>query len=190
VPPRRRRYTFALGSLVSHVHLFGRHFFSAPMERILKTKLKGGRFEDVSETRSRIMSSIRGKRNRTTELALRLALVRSHVRGWRLHPSDVLGHPDFYFPTQRTAIFVDGCFWHGCPLCGHLPKTRTRFWEAKITRNRQRDSRTKKILTMSGFTVLRVWEHQLKTPQGMTRAISTICRAVRIGRRGWRPRPK
>lgn len=144
------------------------------MERILRYKLKDGCFQDVNQTTSRIMSSIRGKRNRTTEVVLQLALVRNKIRGWRLHPEYIFGRPDFYFPRQKVAVFVDGCFWHGCPRCGHIPKTRSEFWHAKINRNRQRDRRTKRVLSQSGITVIRVWEHQLKSPHGVRQAVSLV----------------
>jgi DNA mismatch endonuclease (patch repair protein) len=132
------------------------------MERILKSTLQDGAFMGVSPTRSRIMASIRGKSNKSTEVALRLALVRAGIRGWVLHPADLQGRPDFYFVKQRLAVFVDGCFWHGCPRCGHIPKTRTEFWAAKIERNRSRDRKNRRLLASKGVKVLRVWEHELR----------------------------
>src|SRR5438874_12771838 len=102
------------------------------MERRLRLKLPRGKFLNVSASRSRTMSAIRGKNTRSTERALRSALIRAGIKGWRLHPDHVLGKPDLYFPKHRIAIFVDGCFWHSCPKCGHIPKTRQAFWRAKI----------------------------------------------------------
>ena len=144
------------------------------MERFLRLKLKTGRFESVNPTRSRIMSSIRGKSNRTTEQALRLALVRNGLSGWKLHPSDILGRPDFFFPKHRLAVFVDGCFWHGCPKCGHTPNTRRAFWKAKIRRNRERDALTSRRLRADGIRVLRIWEHELGDPRGLASSIARI----------------
>lgn len=131
------------------------------MERFLKSKLENGWFENVSPQRSRTMSAIRGKSNRSTELLLKMAFVRARVKGWVLHPTTVCGKPDFYFHRQRLAIFVDGCFWHGCPKCGHIPKTRAKFWRAKINRNRQRDRNTVALLKANQIRVLRIWEHRL-----------------------------
>ena len=111
------------------------------MERRLKSHLPEGKFVGVSIHRARIMSAIRGKSNRTTELRLRMALVRSGIEGWTLHSSALPGKPDFCFPKSRVAVFVDGCFWHGCDRCGHVPKTRSAFWQAKFERNQERDPR-------------------------------------------------
>ncbi|MFB3918357.1 MAG: very short patch repair endonuclease [Terriglobales bacterium] len=144
------------------------------MERFLKSKLENGQFSGVSTTRSRIMSSIRGKGNKTTEVTLRLALVRAGISGWRLHAQDVPGRPDFFFPAQRLAVFVDGCFWHGCPKCGHAPSTRREFWQAKIKRNRQRDHKTKWALHADSIRTLRVWEHSLRDARQISRVIRQI----------------
>src|SRR5437868_558188 len=108
------------------------------------------------------MSLIRSSGNKTTESKLRLALVRNGVRGWTLHRRDVFGTPDFYFQKQKLAIFVDGCFWHGCLKCGHIPKTRKAFWSAKFQRNQDRARTVKRILSGAGIRTLRVWEHELK----------------------------
>ncbi|MFB3814869.1 MAG: very short patch repair endonuclease [Terriglobales bacterium] len=132
------------------------------MERLLRMQLRDGRFAHVTPERSRIMSSIRGKRNKTTESALRMALVRARICGWTLHAHDLPGRPDFYFRDHRLAVFVDGCFWHGCPRCGHLPKTHSGFWQLKITRNRQRDKQTRERLQRRGIRVVRYWEHELR----------------------------
>ncbi len=69
--------------------------------------------------------------------------------------------PDFVFPRLRVAVFVDGCFWHGCPRHATWPKTRAAFWLAKITGNKARDRRVNRLLRTKGWRVLRVWEHEL-----------------------------
>ena len=107
------------------------------MERTLRKHLPGGVFDGVSPARSRAMAAVRGRGNKTTERGLRLGLVRGGVRGWKLRPKGLRGNPDFLFPEARVAIFVDGCFWHGCPDCGHVPRTNRAFWAAKIERNRE-----------------------------------------------------
>src|SRR5262249_54282670 len=122
------------------------------MERRLKAFLPGGVFANVSSVRSRSMSRIRGRDNRTTERGLRMALVRSGLRGWTMHPK-LPGRPDFYFADKRLAVFVDGCFWHGCRRCGHVPATRSEFWNAKLKRNRQRDRLTTSRLKSQGISV-------------------------------------
>ena len=137
------------------------------MERYLRTKLKGGVFKNVDQKRSRVMSRIRSKGNKTTEAKLRYALVRAGISGWSMHPHEVFGKPDFYFHKEKLAVFVDGCFWHGCLKCGHIPKTRSCFWSAKFERNRQRSIRVKKTLSRSGIRVLRFWEHELHDAQSV-----------------------
>jgi len=124
------------------------------------------------------MSAIRGKNNKTTEIALRMALVRSGISGWTCHPMTLPGKPDFFFKRRRLAVFVDGCFWHACPKCGHLPKTRSDYWQAKLAINQARDRRKSRLLRESGYRVLRIWEHQLKTRAGTLHAIEKIKQAL------------
>lgn len=131
------------------------------VERELRRHLPGGEFKDVPRNRSMTMSAIRGRGNKTTEFRLRLALVRVGLSGWSVTPREVPGKPDFYFSECKVAAFVDGCFWHGCPKCGHIPKTNSSFWAAKIARNSQRDTVTSKQLRALGHYVLRFWEHDI-----------------------------
>ena len=109
------------------------------MERALKDKLVNGRFEGTSPERSRIMSAVKGRNNRTTELRFRLALVRAEIHGWTVRPKGALGNPDFWFEERQVAIFIDGCFWHGCRPCGRQSKSNIEFWATKIERIRNRD---------------------------------------------------
>lgn len=120
------------------------------------------------------MAAIRGKHNRTTELALRMALVRSGISGWRLQAVDLPGKPDLFFERKRVAVFVDGCFWHGCPLCGHVPKTRTEFWQAKIQRNKHRHIFVARQLKEKGIRVIRIWEHSLKSDVGKRKVLNHL----------------
>jgi len=129
---------------------------------------------NVSVSRSRTMSAIRGKNTRSTERTLRMALTRAGIKGWRLHANEIIGNPDIYFPKCRLAVFVDGCFWHGCTLCGHIPRTRGLFWAAKIRRNRQRDRRTSQKLQCGGTKVLRIWEHSLRSKRERDAVIRSV----------------
>ena len=133
------------------------------MEKLLKEKLIRGKFINVGPIRSRTMGAIRSKNNRSTEQRLRMELIRNGIKGWRLHPKHVFGSPDIFFPKQRVAIFVDGCFWHGCPNCGHIPKTRRSFGKMKIERNQSRDRKTTLALKKQAIKVVRSWECQLKS---------------------------
>ena len=149
------------------------------MERQLKQYLKKGKFEDVPFVRSRIMSAIRGKNNLSTELRLRMAFVRNEVKGWKLHAKELPGNPDFYFKKEKVAVFVDGCYWHGCSKCGHIPKTRARFWEAKIKRNQERDRKKRMELRKIGISSIRIWEHELKKTCDSAMVVAKILKAMK-----------
>ena len=121
--------------------------------------------------RSRIMSRIRSRGNASTELRL-VELFRAHkITGWRRNQK-ILGKPDFIFRQQRLAIFVDGCFWHGCPRCYRRPRSNLKYWDRKVLRNRERDRAVTRRLKRLGWRVLRIWAHQLKEPQSALRRIA------------------
>jgi DNA mismatch endonuclease, patch repair protein len=111
--------------------------------------------------RSALMAKVRNQGNKSTEGVVERGLTSARICGWIKHPRTILGSPDFYFPQLRIAIFVDGCFWHSCPKCGRIPKSRVTFWVAKIADNRRRDNRVRRRLRSSGVHVLRLWEHEL-----------------------------
>lgn len=113
-------------------------------------------------TRSRNMSRIRSAGNMTTEKRLRAYLMRARISGWHIHASELIGKPDFIFPTEKVAVFVDGCFWHGCPRCGHTPKSNQRYWSPKLLRNRSRDKAVSRQLKKTGWNVVRLWEHEIR----------------------------
>jgi DNA mismatch endonuclease (patch repair protein) len=110
--------------------------------------------------RSAVMSRIRGAGNKDTELRLIQVFRANGVKGWR-RGSKLPGKPDFIFPKMKTAVFVDGCFWHGCPKHATWPKARAAFWLAKLTGNKARDRRVNRLLRAKGWKVLRIWEHEL-----------------------------
>ena len=99
------------------------------------------------------------------------------------HPPSSIRHrpllvrPDFVFRKQRLVVFVDGCFWHGCPAHYTRPKARRVFWDAKIAANRARDRRINRALRAAGWRVLHVWEHGLKARQ-LGRTLARLRRAV------------
>ena len=110
--------------------------------------------------RSEVMSRIRGRGNKNTELAL-VKLFRKHgITGWRRHLK-VFGRPDFAFREKRLAVFVDGCFWHGCPRHCKIPVGNRAFWEKKLSANWERDRRVNRVLGKDGWRVVRIWEHNL-----------------------------
>jgi DNA mismatch endonuclease, patch repair protein len=115
------------------------------------------------EKRSDVMSRIRGSGNKDTELAMIKIFRRYHISGWRRNHV-LFGKPDFVFPQHKVAVFVDGCFWHGCPLHSNMPKNNREFWEKKLTGNKARDRLVSKTLRKLGWKVVRIWEHELKDP--------------------------
>jgi DNA mismatch endonuclease Vsr len=119
----------------------------------------------TTEKRSLVMSRIRGRGNRDTELRLIEIFRTGRITGWR-RKSRLFGKPDFIFPRQRVAVFVDGCFWHCCPRPGHskLPKNNALFWEQKLGKNVVRDRLVTRTLHNEGWAVLRLWEHELRQP--------------------------
>ena len=138
--------------------------------------------------RSAVMALIRSRENRATELRL-IALMREHgITGWRRSAS-VFGKPDFVFRRERVVVFVDGCFWHGCPKPKHspLPKTRPEWWATKLGRNKDRDRLVTRTLRKAGWRVIRVWECDLK-PGSSQRIVNRIAEAlVRQSRIGSSP---
>jgi DNA mismatch endonuclease (patch repair protein) len=110
--------------------------------------------------RSQVMAAIRSKGNKDTELKL-ASILRAHgIKGWRRH-LPLPGKPDFIFPKERLAVFVDGCFWHGCRWHCRMPHDNRRYWREKITGNAARDRATTRLLRRAGWRVVRVWQHSL-----------------------------
>jgi len=129
----------------------------------------------TKQKRSEVMARIRSRGNRGTELALAALFRRQGITGWRRHleirsrPAAAAARggpvfrvrPDFVFKAERLAVFVDGCFWHGCPRHGTQPKNNGAFWRRKIAGNRSRDGLVTRSLRRAGWRVLRIWEHEL-----------------------------
>lgn len=115
----------------------------------------------AKESTSRVMSSNRGK-NTKPEIILRKTLWKNQIRGYRLHWKKVPGKPDIAFPGKKFAIFVNGCFWHRCPLCNlPLPKSNTDFWSEKFEKNIQRDRMKTNQLHQIGWHSLTIWECEI-----------------------------
>ena len=126
------------------------------------------------------MSRIRARGNKNTEMVLAQLFRAKKIKGWRRHIA-LIGRPDFTFREQRVVIFIDGCFWHGCPEHGTQPKSNTAYWNTKLARNQARDREVDGTLAAKGWHVLRFWEHELKEPETVLRKImdalaSSTCR--------------
>jgi DNA mismatch endonuclease (patch repair protein) len=124
------------------------------------------------ETRSRIMAAIRSRGNATTELSLGKLLWAADLRGYRKHWR-VVGKPDFAWPGRKVAVFVDGCFWHGC-RCKYLPRTNMEFWRNKIETNKRRDRRVSRSLQRAGWKVIRIKECAVRKPSTLTRITKAV----------------
>lgn len=125
--------------------------------------------------RSEVMSRIRGRGNKDTELALAVLMRRHRISSWRRNQA-VFGKPDFVFQKLRLAVFVDGCFWHGCPKHGTKPKSNRAFWQRKLSANRRRDQTVNLALRNMGWFVLRIWECDLARRPGV--CIGRVQRAL------------
>jgi DNA mismatch endonuclease (patch repair protein) len=137
------------------------------------------------EARSRRMSLVRAKGNRSTEAKVEAVFVADDVIGWIKHPRDLSPQPDFYFAEARLALFVDGCFWHSCPKCNRkLPATRRAFWRKKLEATRRRDEAGRRRLRRAGVSVMRVWEHELRDERWLIRLRRMLARRVAGGLRG------
>lgn len=114
-----------------------------------------------SKKRSDIMSKVRSNNNKSTELALIKFFKENKITGWkRNYP--VKGHPDFVFLDKKIAVFVDGCFWHGHDCRNTRPSDNAGYWQRKRERNIKHDKEVTAMFENRGWTVIRIWECELK----------------------------
>src|SRR5882724_1395608 len=105
--------------------------------------------------RSEVMSRIKSRGNKGTELRMIHVFRSNMITRWQ-RASKLPGKPDFVFLKQKLAMFVDGCFWHGCPKHGTQPKQNSKYWREKIARNKARDRKANRLLRARGWSVLRI----------------------------------
>ena len=114
-----------------------------------------------NKKRSDIMSKVRSKNNKSTELALIKVFKENNITGWkRNYP--VKGHPDFVFLEKKIAVFVDGCFWHGHDCRNTRPDDHSEYWSQKRERNVRHDKKITALFEQRGWTVIRIWECELR----------------------------
>jgi DNA mismatch endonuclease (patch repair protein) len=111
--------------------------------------------------RRKNMQSIKSNKNESTELRVIEIFRDFSITGWEIN-YQIYGKPDFVFLKHKLAVFVDGCFWHGCEQHCRVPKDNREYWINKINRNIKRDKFVTKRLETNGWTVIRLWEHELK----------------------------
>lgn len=151
--------------------------YPMPRGRVKKTaKGRQTRADPLTPSeRSERMSRVRSKANRSTEAAVAAHLAAVGACGWVENDRSIAVCPDLHFPTAGVVVFVDGCFWHGCPRCRRrTPRNNRAFWLRKIDDNRRRDNRIRRALRRSGYKVLRVWEHEAKGGAWIGRVIRAI----------------
>jgi DNA mismatch endonuclease (patch repair protein) len=127
-----------------------------------------------SEARSEQMRRVVSKGNRSTEMKLMEIFRSNRILGWRRNQKQI-GKPDFVFRRERVCVFVDGCFWHGCPMCYRAPRSNLPYWQGKIKRNHARDRHVTRSLKGLGWRVARVWEHELAAKR-RSRLLSRLAR--------------
>jgi DNA mismatch endonuclease (patch repair protein) len=135
-------------------------------------------------TRSQVMAAVRSNGNKATEIKFISLLRKNRITGWHRN-SRLFGKPDFVFHHERLAVFVDGCFWHGCPRHLRRPKSNQKYWSEKIARNEKRDRLVTRKLRQLGWHVVRIWSHELPDETGVTRRLRRIlseqgCQSKRI----------
>jgi DNA mismatch endonuclease (patch repair protein) len=113
------------------------------------------------EKRSKVMSAVRSKGNKTTEIAMIKVFRENKIIGWRRN-CKLQGKPDFVFPKDKVVVFVDGCFWHGHTCLKPRDSLKEGFWKEKIERNKERDKSVSKLLRKDGWKVVRVWECEIE----------------------------
>ena len=116
------------------------------------------------QKRSEIMKSVKSQKNKSTELLLINLFKSNNITGWRRNYK-LFGKPDFVFLKNKLAIFVDGCFWHGHNCRNTTPSSNTEYWENKIIRNKNRDKIVNAHLKNINWSVIRIWECDLKNNQ-------------------------
>ena len=125
------------------------------------------------------MRAVRSHGNKSTELRMALLFRHHGVTGWRRR-FPLYGRPDFVFPAGRLAVFVDGCFWHGCPRHFRAPSSNQEYWGEKFVRNRARDRAVSRQLRASGWRVMRVWEHAFDNPSRIVARLQFMLELPRL----------
>lgn len=129
------------------------------------------------EARTRTMRAVKSKDSKM-EVKFRSALWRDGLRFYK-NVKKLPGKPDIVFSKQRIVVFLDSCFWHGCPQHLRMPASNADYWQPKIERNKNRDTQINTYYSENNWKVFRIWEHELRTD--FENQVLTIARAVRKG---------
>ena len=124
------------------------------------------------------MSAVRSKNTRLEEKLIEI-LESEGLTNYNRYAKDLPGTPDVVFRAERVAVFLDSCFWHGCPRHLRRPSSNTDYWQVKIEKNIRRDRRQRAALRRAGWSALRIWEHDLGRPQAIVKKIQRVLSAKR-----------
>ena len=126
------------------------------------------------ETRSRVMATVRSKQTKLEQTFVAL-LEQAGITEFTCYAQELPGTPDIVFREAKVAVFVNSCFWHGCPKHLRQPRSNEAYWQPKLEKNIKRDRKTRAALRRRGWSVLRVWEHDLNHP---THVVNKVLRAL------------
>lgn len=107
------------------------------------------------------MSRVKNKNTKLEDMFRKYIFTRG-LKGYRIGRKNILGKPDLYFGKSKVAVFIDGCFWHKCPVCLSIPGSNYKFWEEKLNKNLARDLKVNDTLSCEGIRVQRFWGHEIK----------------------------
>lgn len=124
------------------------------------------------------MARVKSRDTKSTELKFISIFKDKGITGWRRN-YPLIGKPDFVLPRLKIAVFIDGCFWHGCPRHCRMPSSNVTYWNNKIGKNKIRDKKITKTLKIKGWQVIRIWEHEIKTGK-LNRKLRQIKNAQQI----------
>lgn len=130
------------------------------------------------QDRHKTMQAVKGKGTRLERRFFSMLAGRG-IKGWKKNVSNIEGKPDVSFLLPKVAIFIDGCFWHGCPICKRkLPKENVEYWKRKINRNIELATIHNEKLIKEGWIVFRIWEHDIKNKVEMKKIMDNIIRSI------------
>jgi len=128
--------------------------------------------------RSEVMRKVKGKNTKLEYQVIEILL--SHgIKRFKVHQPGILGSPDIVLLKEKIVIFIDSCFWHGCPKHLRMPKTNQKYWNSKIGKNVIRDIRIRAKLRRQGWSVLRIWEHDVRNPLKVVRKITRTLNLIK-----------
>lgn len=126
--------------------------------------------------RSEIMRAVKSQETRI-EVSFRKSLWHAGFR-YRKNPKKYFGKPDIVLKKYKKVIFIDSCFWHGCPKHLRVPKSNKKFWEDKISRNIERDKEVTRYYKKQKWTIIRIWEHEINKDELLKKKIEKVSKQI------------